>query len=135
MGSTISERLPTGATDIRLLGPGETSEATLTPLPDGSVVFGPVRRAGVYRLSWKGPAAPGDLTEGPRAVRRVPANLLDAPESVVASKQTIALASRVVNAAGSDAFKGDQKLWPWLLLACAAMLMIEWYVYNKKTHL
>jgi hypothetical protein len=135
MGSTISERLPTGATDIRLLGPGETSEATLTPLPDGSVVFGPVRRAGVYRLSWKGPAAPGDLTEGQRAVRRVPANLLDAPESVVASKQTIALASRVVNAAGSDAFKGDQKLWPWLLLACAAMLMIEWYVYNKKTHL
>lgn len=135
MGSTISERLPAGATDIRLLVPGETSETTLTPLPDGSVVFGPVRRAGVYRLSWKGPAAPGDLSESSRSVRRVPANLLDAPESVVASKQTIALASRVVTAAGSDAFKGDQKLWPWLLLACALMLMVEWYVYNKKTHL
>lgn len=135
MGSTISERLPAGATDIRLIAPGETAEANLTPMPDGSVVFGPVRRAGVYRLSWKGPAAPGDLVDGSRAVRRVPANLLDAPESVVASKQTIALASRIVNAAGSDAFKGDQKLWPWLLLACALMLMIEWYVYNKKTHL
>lgn len=135
MGSTISERLPAGATDIRLIAPGETSEASLTPLPDGSVVFGPVRRAGVYRLSWKGAPAPGDLLEGLRAVRRVPANLLDAPESVVASKPAIALASRVVNAAGSDAFKGDQKLWPWLLLACAAMLMVEWYVYNKKTHL
>ncbi|HEX8875684.1 MAG TPA: VWA domain-containing protein [Phycisphaerales bacterium] len=135
MGSTISERLPAGATDIRLIAPGETTESSLTPLPDGSVVFGPVRRAGVYRLSWKGPPAPGDLAEGPRSTRRVPANLLDAPESVVASKNQIALASRLVNAAGSDAFKGDQRLWPWLLLACAAMLMIEWYVYNKKTHL
>lgn len=135
MGSTISERLPAGATDVRLIAPGETTESTLTPLPDGSVVFGPVRRAGVYRLSWKGPPAPGDLAEGLRTTRRVPANLLDAPESVVASKNQIALASRLVNAAGSDAFKGDQRLWPWLLLACAAMLMIEWYVYNKKTHL
>ena len=65
----------------------------------------------------------------------MPANLLDAPESVVASKNQIALASRLVTAADSEAFKGDQRLWPWLLLACAAMLMVEWYVYNKKTHL
>lgn len=135
MGSTISERLPAGATDIRLIAPGETTESTLTPLPDGSVVFGPVRRAGVYRLSWKGPPAPGDIAEGLRTTRRVPANLLDAPESVVASKNQIALASRLVTAADSEAFKGDQRLWPWLLLACAAMLMVEWYVYNKKTHL
>ncbi len=137
MGTTVSERLPAGASDIRLLPPPgvtDLSETALTPLPDGTVVFGPVRRAGVYRLTWKGGAAPGDLQENGRSIRRIPANLLDPQESVIAATQEVVLASRKVNA-NEGSFKGDQRLWPWMLLACAAMLMIEWYVYNRKVHI
>lgn len=141
MGATISQVLPAGATDIRLLpppaAPGEEviEETTLTPLPDGTVVFGPVRRTGVYRLTWKGARAPGDLEESGRNIRRIPANLLDPAESVIASTEKVALASRVVSASSDSAFKGDQRMWTWFFIACAALLMLEWYVYNRKVHI
>lgn len=137
MGATVSQRLPAGASDVRLLPPpggdggGETG---LSPLPDGTVVFGPVRRAGVYRLTWKGGLAPGDLEEGGRSLRRVPVNLLDPQESVVAATPSVELASRVV-ASKDGTFKGDQRLWPYVLLACAGLLMLEWFIYNRKVHI
>lgn len=137
MGATVSERLPAGATDIRLLPPPgveDMAETALSPLPDGTVVFGPIRRAGVYRLTWKGGAAPGDLQENGRTIRRIPANLLDPQESVVASTTTVELASRIV-ASKDGTFKGDQRLWPYLLLACAGLLMLEWFIYNRKVHI
>lgn len=137
MGATVSERLPAGATDIRLLPPpgvADMTETSLSPLPDGTVVFGPIRRAGVYRLTWKGGAAPGDLQENGRSIRRIPANLLDPQESVVAATTTVELASRVV-ASRDGTFKGDQRLWPYLLLACAGLLMLEWFIYNRKVHI
>ena len=137
MGATVSERLPAGATDIRLLPPPgveNLAETALSPLPDGTVVFGPIRRAGVYRLTWKGGAAPGDLQESGRSIRRIPANLLDPQESVVAATTTVELASRVV-ASKDGTFKGDQRLWPYLLLACAGLLMLEWFIYNRKVHI
>lgn len=137
MGATVSERLPAGASDIRLLPPpgvADLAETALSPLPDGTVVFGPIRRAGVYRLTWKGGAAPGDLQESGRTIRRIPANLLDPQESVVASTTTVELASRVV-ASKDGTFKGDQRLWPYLLLACAGLLMLEWFIYNRKVHI
>ncbi|MBX3380277.1 MAG: VWA domain-containing protein [Phycisphaeraceae bacterium] len=137
MGATVSERLPAGATDIRLLPPPgveDLADTVLTPLPDGTVVFGPVRRAGVYRLTWKGGAAPGDLQENGRTIRRIPANLLDPQESVVAATPSVELASRVVTSKDGT-FKGDQRLWPYLLLACAGLLMLEWFIYNRKVHI
>ena len=137
MGATVSERLPAGAADIRLLPPPgveDLSESTLTPLPDGTVVFGPVRRAGVYRLTWKGAAAPGDLVENGRSIRRIPANLLDPQESVVAATGSVELASRIVRS-NDGTFLGDQRLWPYLVLACAGLLMLEWFIYNRKVHI
>ncbi|MGH7244575.1 MAG: vWA domain-containing protein [Phycisphaerales bacterium] len=138
MGATVSERLPAGATDIRLLPPPgveDQTETALSPLPDGTVVFGPIRRAGVYRLTWKGGAAPGDLQESGRTIRRIPANLLDPQESVVAATRSVELASRVVASSGDGAFKGDQRLWPWMILGCAGLLMLEWFIYNRKVHI
>ncbi|MBX3390653.1 MAG: VWA domain-containing protein [Phycisphaeraceae bacterium] len=137
IGATVSERLPAGASDIRLLPPPgveDLSESALTPLPDGTVVFGPVRRAGVYRLTWKGAAAPGDLVENGRTIRRIPANLLDPQESVVAATGSVELASRIVRS-NDGTFKGDQRLWPYLVLVCAGLLMLEWFIYNRKVHI
>lgn len=137
MGATVSQRLPAGASDVRLLPPpggADGAETALSPLPDGTVVFGPVRRAGVYRLTWKGGMAPGDFEEGGKSVRRIPVNLLDPQESVVAATPTVELASRVV-ASKDGTFKGDQRLWPYVLLACAGLLMLEWFIYNRKVHI
>ncbi|MFO0859183.1 MAG: BatA and WFA domain-containing protein [Phycisphaerales bacterium] len=138
IGATVSERLPVGATDVRLLPPPgveDLSESVLSPLPDGTVVFGPVRRAGVYRLTWKGAAAPGDIQESGRTIRRIPVNLLDPQESVIGTTRSVELANTVVNASAESTFQGDQRLWPWLLLACSGLLMIEWFIYNRKVHI
>ncbi|MBS0189932.1 MAG: VWA domain-containing protein [Phycisphaerales bacterium] len=138
MGAAISQILPAGASDIRLLPPpgvDEVPETALTPLPDGTVVFGPVRRAGVYRITWKGPTAPGDLQENGRSIRRIPVNLLDAQESDIAAVPQVALASRVVASSADGSFKGDRKLWQWLLAACGLLLLLEWYVYNRKVQI
>jgi len=54
-GGTLSERLPIGARNVRLAIPN-APDVTLVPASDGRVAYGPIPRAGVYALTWNGPA-------------------------------------------------------------------------------
>ena len=67
--------------------------------------------------------------------RRCPivANLLDAFESDVRASETLDLGVRRVEASSARAEGASRRsLWPWLILACLAVLMVEWWVYNRK---
>jgi hypothetical protein len=68
-----------------------------------------------------------------RAQRPVAVNLLDPTESDLRAAASLELASRSVAAVASGAGVNDRRsLWPWLLLACLAILMVEWWIYNRK---
>lgn len=133
-GGTLADRLPIGATDVRL-NPPQGPAADLRPAPDGRIVFGPIKTSGVYTVSWKGPAGPRDAEIGGRSVRPFAANLLDPAESDIGTVERLELASRVVGAQASGPTQGTRRLWPWLALAALGVIMFEWFVYNRKVQL
>ncbi|MCA9299497.1 MAG: BatA and WFA domain-containing protein [Phycisphaerales bacterium] len=131
-GDLLSDRLPRGAENVRVRQP-DGSETALVAGADGRVVFGPVRQTGIYELTWTGPAGLTDVDEGGRVRRVFASNMLDPRESTVNSRKEIATASSVV-AASSTSGLVNRKLWPWFVLAALAIVMLEWWVYNRKVH-
>ncbi|MCC6286005.1 MAG: BatA domain-containing protein [Phycisphaerales bacterium] len=134
-GGVITQRLPGGAGEARLREPDDEGRPRgpthdLTAASDGRIVFGPVRRRGVYELSWAGPG--GDFERDGRSSRLIAANLLDPNESDVAVAPELALASRVVIAGTGEGQRVRSRLWPWFILGCLGLVLVEWYVYNRK---
>ncbi|MCK6475490.1 MAG: BatA and WFA domain-containing protein [Phycisphaerales bacterium] len=139
-GSVLSDRLPLDARNARIAIPpapsrnGSAGQESLTVAADGRIVFGPISHCGVYEVEWVGSAGPADALRDGRALRPYAANLMDSPESDVASSDELALASKVVQARAAGSQKTDRKLWPWFLLGALAVVMLEWFVYNRKVH-
>ena len=132
-GAVLTDRLPSGAVNVSIKAPdGETTR--LTPASDGRIVFGPLGRVGVYETSWTGPAGPTDARDGDTARRYYAVGLLDPAESDLASQDRVELATAEVAALARGSRQADRKLWPWLLLAALTIVMVEWFVYNKKVH-
>lgn len=134
-GGVLADRLPPESTDVRVTLPDRTQAEMGAPAPDGRVVYGPVQRSGVYMVSWKGQAGPTDAVVSERAVRPFAANLLDPAESDLATVPKLALASREVTAEVSEQTKVAKPLWPWLILAALGVMLLEWFVYNRKVQL
>jgi hypothetical protein len=133
-GGVISDRLPPGATEVKVRLPDGAQAEVGQPSPDGTIVYGPVEKAGVYQVSWNGQPGPTDAVLGTRAVRPYAVSLLDTNESDVAASGTLSMATQVVAAAQQQESKISRPLWPWLLLGALAITMLEWFVYNRKVH-
>jgi hypothetical protein len=132
-GQVLSARLPAGASGVRVVGPEGDRSPELAPGPDGTVLYGPLARAGLYRVEWSGAAAPGDAEQDGRASRAFAANVADPDESDLAAAAAIDLGSRGV-AARSGRTRSIREYWPWLVLAALAIAMVEWWVFNRKVH-
>lgn len=129
-GGVLADRVPAGATGVRVVPP-EGEAQTLVPAADGRVVYGPIRDRGVYRLEWLGPGGEADLTEGDRSVRFYAANLLDPGESDITPAAELGLADRLVAARAAES-SGLLELWPFVVLGALAIMMFEWWVYNRR---
>ena len=132
-GETLLTRVPFGTAAVSLLTPDQQT-FELTPAPDGTVSFAPIAQTGIYALSWDGPGGAADTTVGnpPRTTRRIAANLLDPFESDIGAVPTLAIANAEVQAAPEREGNLVRRLWPWILLAALAIIMLEWFVYNRK---
>jgi hypothetical protein len=129
-GGVLADRVPAGATGVRVVSP-EGEAQTLVPAADGRVVYGPIRDRGVYRLEWLGPGGEADLIEGDRSVRFYAANLLDPAESDITPASELGLADRLVAARAAET-SGLLELWPFVVLGALAIMMFEWWVYNRR---
>ncbi|MBX3361096.1 MAG: VWA domain-containing protein [Phycisphaeraceae bacterium] len=128
-GGVLADAIPLGASDPVLIEPDQR-ETPLVLAPDNRITFGPIRRAGLYQVRWSGSATdPGAA----RPLRTYAANMTDAFESDVRAHKRLVLASRTI-ASDQQGKVLDRRLWPWLLLAALAVLMFEWYVYNRKVY-
>ncbi|MFN0131762.1 MAG: vWA domain-containing protein [Phycisphaerales bacterium] len=131
-GGVYADRLPKGAKDVTVRLPDATTAQAGEPSPDGTVVFGPLQRAGIYQMSWRGEPGPTDAKTGDRAVRPFAANLLDAAESDIGAATKLELARQQVTAEANESAKTVRSLWPWLILAALGVLLLEWFIYNRK---
>jgi hypothetical protein len=90
----------------------------------------------VYQVSWTGKPGPTDADlGGGRSARPFAANLLDPSESDIATASKLDLASRTVTAEKDSQTKVTKPLWPWFILAALAVILLEWFVYNRKVQL
>jgi hypothetical protein len=135
-GQTLTTRLPGGIGEATLRLPGD-ERVNLIAAADGTVSYGPVRRAGLYTVSWNGDPGPSDPVVGKTPTRFIPVNMLDARESAVRSMATLGLASGDVQAVNTAGSRGGSmlRLWPWLLLAVCGLLLVEWLVYHRRVQL
>ncbi len=132
-GGVLADRVPKDARDLRVMLPGGGS-LELVPSLDGRVVYGPVRDEGVYRLEWAGTPGATDLVDGVKVSRFFAANLLDPQESDITPADTLGLADRTVRARREES-SGVLELWPYLVLAGLAIMLFEWWIYNKRVSL
>jgi len=61
-------------------------------------------------------------------------NLADSRESNIAPRDEIPW--REITVAGTvKALKENREIWPWLVLLALCVLMVEWYIYNRRVYL
>jgi hypothetical protein len=117
---TLAVKSATGGTGgsesaISIQGP---IEAKAMVRANGEVSFGVLPRAGVY------------LVESARtAEKAVAVNLVDATESALGVKREL-----TIGATASHAGEGTarREVWPWLVIAAAVLLFVEWILYAVR---
>jgi hypothetical protein len=80
--------------------------------------FGDTDQQGIYAAAWDGGG------------RRFAVNLLDADESNLQPRPAIRVGAETVTAGTPD--KRPRELWKWFVLAALAVVLLEWWVYNKR---
>ncbi len=133
-GQVLTTRLPPGVETARLLPPEGAAPVKLVAGPDGSVAYGPVRRAGVYTVRWAGEPGPADAADSGGAARVFAVNMSNPAESDVSASGQLSLADRQRSGTSGERGQRVREFWPWLLLAALAIMMLEWWVYNRKVH-
>ncbi len=134
-GFVLADRVPTDAENIRVRLPDGTMSGEVVAAPDGRIVYGPIHDSGVYRVEWNGSMGASDVEDDGKVLRFYAANLLDGPESDVGSAETLGLSNRVVSASSQGEITRLKEWWPWLLLGALCVMMVEWWIYNKKVYL
>jgi hypothetical protein len=134
-GGVLSDRLPIGVSDVKVMLPDGTQNEMGAPAQDGKVVYGPVERSGIYQVSWTGKPGPSDAEVNGRSIRPFAANLLDPGESDCAAVPKLELGSKSVAAEAAGSTKVARRLWPWLILGALAVILLEWFVYNRKVQI
>lgn len=138
----VLRTLPAGGGDLaRMLRPGETltcpvpreaSEATILR-PDGRsdrvrvgeqivLTYGRTHEVGVYRVRFDDPQ---------RFTAQYGVNLLDRVESRVAPAERLSIGTQEV-AEVSGLERINQALWPYAVGLCLLVLVVEWWIYNRR---
>lgn len=118
-GEAITVAAKPGRSTVTVHRPDGRSEDAVVR-SSGLVSYGQTDRVGLYRLET------GIPDQSERAV-----NLTDDYESFITPNQQFRIASGQV-AAGSGSENLRKPLWPYLLMALGVILLVEWFVYNKR---
>jgi hypothetical protein len=79
-------------------------------------------RLGIYRENWDG-----------QAQRHFAVNLLDEQESNIEPRSSFRLGKEEIT--GTVERSQPRNLWKWVALAALGVLLLEWYIYNKRVHI
>jgi hypothetical protein len=121
-GDTQAMRLPSGTRAVTLTSPkGRPQEIAVSD--PSQLAVGPLRQAGVWSVRWQ--------ESGEERTRPIAVALQDPREGRVSTVEDLELGLETVRGVqGGDAARSA--LWPWLLLAAIAVLVLEWLVYLRK---
>jgi hypothetical protein len=81
--------------------------------------FGDTEKVGVYRVAWNSAWQ-----------RSFVVNLLDADESNIQPRESVRVGATPVS--NEQEVGQPRELWKWLALVALGLLLVEWYVYNRR---
>ena len=101
-------------------------EEAITLREPGQFVYGPLRRVGIYLLTWDEPS------QSERQARRFAVNLLSVAEGRIQPAESITLGKEAIKGGGAVG-SSRSALWPLLLGLALLMLLVEWWAYQKRS--
>jgi hypothetical protein len=137
-GSRGHQRTPV---DIRpgqvaVLGPASSAASLEMKTPGGRqerVIRGKDR---LFRFADTDELGIYELDAGREAAARFAVNLLDAAESNLAVRGEQEVKIGHVTLSGQSNWRtGRRDAWRWLVLAALAILLLEWYIYNRRVYI
>ncbi len=115
-----------GVREIRLTKPdGDSSKLERGSRADFALAG--TDQLGVYQVRWDDPGGKGGQS------RRFAVNLFDPLESDLAPAGAVTIGSATVQA--GEPRKQPRDLWKWPVLAGLLVLVLEWWVYNKRVQI
>ncbi len=93
----------------------------LTAGPRNEFTYGKTEKVGIYEVSWDGAVQ-----------QRFAVNLLDARESNIQPRSKFQLGEDTV--ASGEQRSQPRDLWKYAALAALGLLLIEWYIYNRRVY-
>jgi hypothetical protein len=121
-GHTVGLRSDSLKKELQVRDPtGKTHAVRRTP--QGRFLFNQTDRLGVYEFG-----------DGAKAERRFAVNLFDPRESDIAPRRDFDIGHTQV-AARELVNRSRLEGWRWLTLAVLAVLLVEWYVYNRRVYI
>lgn len=106
---------------IEVDGPDGSSE-TLTRTRRTNFVYGPLPRVGIYQVKWDG-----------QVQRSFAVNLLDSAESDLMPRPSIDIGDERI--AAGETRNTPRDVWKWVALAALLLLLLEWYIYNRRVYI
>lgn len=119
-GEVISFPAPPDATHVELTCPG--GEVVRLPVRSGRISFADTTLCGPYSFQVYRNQATTYVV-----------NLLDSRESNIMPAESVPWRKATV-AGVTKALKENREVWPWLVLAALAVLMLEWYIYHRRVY-
>jgi hypothetical protein len=106
---------------IEVEGPDGRAE-TLNRSLRADFPYGPMPRVGIYRVKWDG-----------QVQRSFAVNLLDSRESDLSPRPSIDIGDESIKAGETRSAPRD--VWKWVALVALLLLLLEWYIYNRRVYI
>ena len=88
--------------------------------PKAAFPFGATDKVGVYQAKWDG------------GQRSFAVNLLDPEESNIEPRPSIQIGNERLTAGQQST--PPREMWKWFALAALLLLLLEWYIYNRRVY-
>lgn len=128
-GEALTARLPQDAKDIELFMPNREDSLPLAPADPSFTTYGPLEYAGLYRLTYQ--TSGSDDPE----VRDFAVNMFDSLEMNIRPTDSVKFGQDEVTRLSDEEGLQKRPLWPWAMLLALAVMMIEWWVYNRRSYI
>lgn len=123
-GQTVELRVNSNAEALTVVAPSGRSSQIVRG-PQGTFEFTATTDLGMYRV-----------LDGEQIVHRFAVNLFDPQESQIAPRRELSLmAGETVQAAEDQAIPARRELWRIFLLIALTVLIVEWYIFNRRVYL
>lgn len=123
-GEALTTRLPAETEEVTMRLP-DGEELTFKPIDPTSFTWGPARRVGLYEVTWS-------QSDGEDQRRIFAVNQFDSQESQIAAAEKIAFSVDEVLGTAGERGKRWTGLWPWLLGVAMALLLFEWWMWQRR---